>query len=148
MTALSVLCVSTAHTKSLCQLYDAISCSISNFYTKRSTFISAREERRRATSQFLPHRSAGFLFCVIAIWRPRPYRQLEAKFQRYKKANLTLHPGRTKEADMDKTEHRFSESAIDELNERLGRRVPTKDFALLMIGLVILLVLLYVQIVW
>jgi hypothetical protein len=91
---------------------------------------------------------AGFLFCVIAIWRPRPYRQLEAKFQRYKKANLTLHPGRTKEADMDKTEHRFRESAIDELNKRLGRRVPTKDFALLMIGLVILLVLLYVQIVW
>jgi len=26
---------------------------------------------------------AGFLFCVIAIWRPRPYLQLEAKFQRY-----------------------------------------------------------------
>jgi hypothetical protein len=66
-----------------------------------------------------------------------------------KQANLTLNAGQTKGAAMAKTEHRFGESAIDGLNgHRSGRRVSAKDFALLMIGLVILLVLLYVQIVW
>lgn len=45
--------------------------------------------------------------------------------------------------------YRFGKSAIDELNGRpRARRVPTKDFALLMAGLIALLVLLYVQIVW
>jgi len=49
---------------------------------------------------------------------------------------------------MAKNINRFGESAIDELNgRRRARRVPTKNFALLMTGLIILLVLLYVQIV-
>jgi hypothetical protein len=33
---------------------------------------------------FLGSSLAGFVFCVIAIWRPRAYRQIEAHFQRYK----------------------------------------------------------------
>jgi hypothetical protein len=45
-------------------------------------------------------------------------------------------------------EHRFGKSAIDEWNGRSGRRAPTKHFALLMIGLVTLLFLLYLPIVW
>jgi hypothetical protein len=44
---------------------------------------------------------------------------------------------------------RFGESGGDELNgHRWARGESIKNFALLMIGLIILLVLLYVQIVW
>jgi hypothetical protein len=46
-------------------------------------------------------------------------------------------------------QHRFGKPAIDELNGcRPARRLPANDFALLMIGLITLLVLLYVQIAW
>jgi hypothetical protein len=47
---------------------------------------------------------------------------------------------------MTETSHRFSASAIDELNRHPGRP-PTKDFALLMLGLAALLLLLYTLIV-
>jgi hypothetical protein len=50
---------------------------------------------------------------------------------------------------MTENEHRFGVSAIDELNgRRRARRGPAKNFALLMIGLFILIALLYVQIIW
>jgi hypothetical protein len=50
---------------------------------------------------------------------------------------------------MSEKAYRFSASAIDELNSHPRTpRVPTKDFALLMVGLTALLVLLYLQIVW
>jgi hypothetical protein len=50
---------------------------------------------------------------------------------------------------MAEGEHRFGASAIDELNgRRSAQRKPTKNFAWLMTGLMILLVLLYVQIIW
>ena len=49
---------------------------------------------------------------------------------------------------MAETIHRFGESAIDELNgHRRAPREPKKDFAKLMIGLIVLLVLLYVLVV-
>lgn len=45
--------------------------------------------------------------------------------------------------------HRYGKSAIDELNGHPeARRVPTRDFALLMTGLTALLVLLYALILW
>jgi len=47
---------------------------------------------------------------------------------------------------MTEKAYRFSPSAIDELNRHPGeRRLPTTQFALLMLGL---LALVYVQIVW
>jgi predicted nucleic acid-binding Zn ribbon protein len=50
---------------------------------------------------------------------------------------------------MAENEHRFGVSAIDELNgHRRARRERTKNFALLMTGLFILIALLYVQIIW
>jgi hypothetical protein len=50
---------------------------------------------------------------------------------------------------MAENEHRFGVSAIDELNgHRRARRESTKNFALLMIGLFVLIALLYVQIIW
>jgi hypothetical protein len=43
----------------------------------------------------------------------------------------------------------FSKSVIDELNKHPGpQHLPTKQFALLMAGLVALLLLFYLQIVW
>ena len=43
----------------------------------------------------------------------------------------------------------FSASAIDELNSHPDtKHLPTRQFALLMLGLLALVVLLYVQIVW
>jgi hypothetical protein len=49
---------------------------------------------------------------------------------------------------MSEKSYRFSASAIDELNsEPRTPRVPTKDFALLMVGLTALLLRLYLQIV-
>jgi hypothetical protein len=44
--------------------------------------------------------------------------------------------------------YRFGQSAIDELNGRRARHGATKDFALLMSCIIIVLLLLYVQIVW
>ena len=45
--------------------------------------------------------------------------------------------------------YHFSASAIDELNKDRGvQRLPARQFVLLMIGLVALLLLLYVQIIW
>jgi hypothetical protein len=50
---------------------------------------------------------------------------------------------------MPENVHRFGDSAVDELNgHRSARRERTRNFALLMTGLIILLVLLYLQIVW
>lgn len=50
---------------------------------------------------------------------------------------------------MTEKAHRFSASAIEELNKHAGlRRLPARQFALLMAGLAALLLLLYVQIVW
>jgi hypothetical protein len=50
---------------------------------------------------------------------------------------------------MAEGEHRFGASAIDELNgRRSAQRTPTKNIAWLMTGLIVLLVLLYVQIIW
>jgi hypothetical protein len=50
---------------------------------------------------------------------------------------------------MSEKAYRFSASAIDELNSHpRTARVPTKYFALLMVGLTTLLLLLYLQIVW
>jgi hypothetical protein len=50
---------------------------------------------------------------------------------------------------MTQKEHRFSASAIRELNRHpWDRRLPVRQFALLMVGLGALLLLLYVQIVW
>jgi hypothetical protein len=37
---------------------------------------------------FLGSCVVGFLFCAIAIWRPRPYRQIEAHFQRPRTSEL------------------------------------------------------------
>jgi hypothetical protein len=43
----------------------------------------------------------------------------------------------------------FSSSAIDELNKQPGtRRLPARQFALLIVGLIALVLLLYVQIIW
>jgi hypothetical protein len=54
-----------------------------------------------------------------------------------------------RKAAMTEKAYRFSALAIDELNSHLRTpRVPTKDFALLMVGLTALLLLLYLQIVW
>jgi hypothetical protein len=98
---------------------------------------------------FLGFCVAGFLFCVIAIWRQKPYRQIEAHLLQLKTSDPTLHAEQTKETAMAENTHRFGMSAIDELNgHRWARREPKKNFALLMSGLIILLVLLYVQIVW
>jgi hypothetical protein len=50
---------------------------------------------------------------------------------------------------MTEKAYRFSASAIDELNKHSGsRRLPARQFALLMAGLAALLLLLYVQLVW
>jgi hypothetical protein len=50
---------------------------------------------------------------------------------------------------MAESMNRFGEFAVDELNgHREARPERTRDFALLMTGLIVLLVLLYVQIVW
>jgi hypothetical protein len=50
---------------------------------------------------------------------------------------------------MTQKAHRFSASEIDELNRHPGdQRLPARQFALLMVGLVGLLLLLYLQIVW
>jgi hypothetical protein len=44
---------------------------------------------------------------------------------------------------------RFSKSAIDELNKHADtRHVSAKQFVLLLVGLAVVLVLLYVQIIW
>ena len=52
-------------------------------------------------------------------------------------------------AAMSEKAYRFSASAIDELNGHPRTpRVPTKDFAKLMVGLTALLLLLYLQIAW
>jgi hypothetical protein len=52
-------------------------------------------------------------------------------------------------AAMNKTQYRFSASAIDELNRHPDtQRLPTKTFALLIAGLAGLLFLFYLQIVW
>jgi hypothetical protein len=50
---------------------------------------------------------------------------------------------------MTEKAYRFNTSAIDELNKHPGtQRPPTRQFALLIVGLAALLLLLYVQIVW
>jgi hypothetical protein len=50
---------------------------------------------------------------------------------------------------MPENDHRFGASVIGELNgRRRARREPIKNFALLMIGLFILIALLYLQIIW
>jgi len=50
---------------------------------------------------------------------------------------------------MTEKAYSFSTSAIDELNKQPGiQRLPPRQFALLMAGLVALLLILYVQIVW
>ena len=49
---------------------------------------------------------------------------------------------------MSEKAYRFSASANDELSHPRTPRVPTKHFALLMVGLTALLLLLYLQIVW
>jgi hypothetical protein len=54
-----------------------------------------------------------------------------------------------RKAAMSEKAYRFSALAIDELNSHPRTpRVPTKHFALLMVGLTALLLLLYLQIVW
>jgi hypothetical protein len=60
---------------------------------------------------------------------------------------LTLFQSERRAAMTEKA-HRFTKSAIDELNHNSGARpVPRRDFALLMVGLAALLVLLYALIV-
>jgi hypothetical protein len=50
---------------------------------------------------------------------------------------------------MTEKAYRFGASAIDELNKhRGGQRLSSRQFSLLMAGLVALLLLLYLQIVW
>jgi len=86
---------------------------------------------------------------IIAIWRQKQYRQIQGQLLQLKTGDPTLHAEQTKEAAMAENVHRIGESAIDELNgHRSVRREPPKNFALLMTGLIILLVLLYMPIVW
>ncbi len=50
---------------------------------------------------------------------------------------------------MSEKTYRFGASVTDELNGYPStQRLPTKQFALLMVGLAVLLFLLYAQIVW
>ena len=52
-------------------------------------------------------------------------------------------------AAMTEKAYGFSSSAIDELNRQPGtKRLPTTQFALMLVTLAALLLLLYVQIIW
>jgi len=95
---------------------------------------------------FLSFSVVGFLFCVIAISRQMPYRQT-GHHHASSRSGARCRIGK-QATTMDENVHRFGVSAVDELNgHRRGQRQSRKDFVLLMIGLIILLVLLYVQIV-
>ena len=49
---------------------------------------------------------AGFLLCVIAMWRQKPYRQIQRKSFGLR-GDPTLHAAQTKEQAMAENEHRF-----------------------------------------
>jgi hypothetical protein len=48
---------------------------------------------------FLGYSVAGFLFCVIAMWRQKPYRQIEAQSSQPKRSDPTLHAAQIKGAN-------------------------------------------------
>jgi hypothetical protein len=39
---------------------------------------------------------AGFLLCVVAMWRQKPHRQIEAQLLQLKTSDPTLHAAQTK----------------------------------------------------
>jgi hypothetical protein len=47
---------------------------------------------------FLGYAAAGFVLCVIAMWRQKPYRQIEAQSFRLKRSDPTFHAARIKGA--------------------------------------------------
>jgi hypothetical protein len=63
---------------SLCRPYDPVAHSISNLYAARSTSIAARRAREmmdhldKLDYAFLGCSVAGFLLCIIAMWRQKP----------------------------------------------------------------------------
>jgi hypothetical protein len=45
---------------------------------------------------FLGFSVAGFLLCVVAMWRQKPHRQIEAQLLQLKTSDPTLHAAQTK----------------------------------------------------
>jgi hypothetical protein len=45
---------------------------------------------------FLGFSVAGFLLCVVAMWRQKPHRQIEAQLLQLKPSDPTLHAAQTK----------------------------------------------------
>jgi hypothetical protein len=88
---------------SLCRLYDTVAPSISKLYAARGISVAARRAQEimdhldKLDYVFLGYSVAGFLLCVIAMWRQKPYRQVEAQsFQL--RGDPTLHAAQIKGA--------------------------------------------------
>jgi hypothetical protein len=51
---------------------------------------------------FLGYSAAAFLVCVIAMWRQKPYRQIEAQSCQLKRSDPTLHAEQIKGGGHDR----------------------------------------------
>jgi hypothetical protein len=112
-----------------------------------------------ASSSISPRGRSAFQYAAKFAWAIAGHMPGQERCNRFplesicEEMHLSLRlahsPRRIRKSAMTEKAYRFSASAIDELNKHRGlQRLPARQFALLMAGLVALLLLLYVQIVW